>query len=130
MAELKYKLIPKGAAEGRVPVSMIFVDKKDIVEANITYREACELIAKDYNGPASIDIIDMDAVTVSSDGIMLDFAVVALASCDYGIINKDVGFMQISEMPYSQKLLEEEPHMKQWDLLHPGKRHTGIYVAV
>ena len=95
MAELKYKLIPKGAAEGRVPVNMIFVNQKDIVNAGLSYREACEIIAKDFNGPASIDIIDMDAVTVSSDGIMLDFAVVAIASCDYGIINKDVGFMQI-----------------------------------
>lgn len=122
MAELKYKLIPKGAAEGRVPVSMIFVDKKYITSIGLSYRQACEIIAKSYNGPASIDIIDMDAVTVSSDGIMLDFAVVAIASCDYGLINKDVGFMEISEMPYSQKLLDEEPHMKQWDLLHPGKR--------
>lgn len=122
MAELKYKLIPKGAAEGRVPVSMIFINQKDIVNAGLGYREACEIIAKDFNGPASIDIIDMDAVTVSSDGIMLDFAVVAIASCDYGMVNKDVGFMQISEMPYSKELLDEEPHMKQWDALHPGKR--------
>ena len=93
MAELKYKLIPKGAAEGRVPVSMIFVDQKYITSIGLSYRQACEIIAKSYNGPASIDIIDMDAVTVSSDGIMLDFAVVAIASCDYGLINKDVGFM-------------------------------------
>lgn len=122
MAELKYKLIPKGAAEGSVPVNIIFVDKKEIVNTGLNYREACERIAKDFNGPASIDILDMDAVTVTSDGIMMDFAVVAFASCDYGIINSDVGFMQLTAIPYSQNLLDEEPHMKQWDALYPGRR--------
>lgn len=121
MPKLKYKLIPEGAAGGRVPLNLIFVEKKDIIEAGLNYRQACELIAKE-SGPASIDVIDMDAITVTSDGIIVDCAIVAFASADYGMISKDFGFIQISEMPYSEKLLEEELHMKQWDALYPGKR--------
>lgn len=41
MTKLKYKLIPQGAAKGRVPINLIFMDKKDIVAAGLTYREAC-----------------------------------------------------------------------------------------
>ena len=122
MNKLKYKLIEKHAADGQLPVSLMFIDKKDVLEAGVTYREACEILAKEYNKPSSVHILDMDAVTVTSDGIMMDFAQVAFASCDYGVVNKEFGFMQISEMPYSQELLAEEPHMKQWDALYPGKR--------
>ena len=46
MATLKYKLIPAGAAEGRVPINLIFIDKKDVVANGLTYREACEVMAK------------------------------------------------------------------------------------
>ncbi len=124
MATLKYKLIPQGAAEGRVPINLIFVDKKDVVNAGITYRQACEAIAKNFKEPAAIDIIDMDAITVTSDGIVVDYAVVAFASIDYGMINRDFGFLSVSEQPYSEKLLAEEPHMKQWDAIdaYRGKR--------
>ena len=124
MATLKYKLIPKGAAEGRVPINLIFIDKKDVIAAGLTYREACETIAKNFKEPGAIDIIDMDSITVSSDGIVVDYAIVAFASIDYGMINKDFGYLGVSEQPYSEKLLEEEPHMKQWDAIddYKGKR--------
>ncbi|MCI8341954.1 MAG: hypothetical protein HFE62_01870 [Firmicutes bacterium] len=122
MPKLKYKLIPKGAAEGRVPINLIFVDKKDVVAAKVSYKEACEAIAKNFKEPAAIDIIDMDAITVTSDGIVVDYAVVAFASIDYGMMNRDFGFLQVSEQPYSTKLLEEELHMKQWDALYSGKQ--------
>lgn len=124
MNKLKYKLVPKGADEGRVPINLIFVDKEDVMAAGITYREACEAIARGFKEPAAIDIIDMDSITVTSDGIVVDFAVVAFASIDYGMVNRDFGFLQVSEQPYSEKLLEEEPHMKQWDAIdaYRGKR--------
>jgi hypothetical protein len=122
MAELKYRLLEKGAADGNINVALIFLDKLDIVKSGLTIREACEAVAKDYNGPAAIDVLDMDACTVTSDGILLPFGLIAFASCDYGMINKDFGFMPISEVPYTQELLDEEPHMKQWDILYPGKR--------
>lgn len=117
MATLKYRLIKKGAAEGRVPLNLIFVDKRDVQANGLTYRQACEILAKNFNEPAAVDIIDMDAITVSSDGIIADYAVVAFASIDYNMINKDFGFLSVTEQNYSEKLLQEEPHMKQWDMI-------------
>ncbi len=103
MATLKYKLIPAGAAEGRVPINLIFIDKKDVIAAGLTYRQACEVMAKNFKEPAAVDIIDMDAITVTSDGIVVDYAVVAFASIDYGMINRDFGFLSVSEQGYLQK---------------------------
>jgi len=128
MSKLKYRLIPEGAAEGRVPINLVFVDKKDVDQLGILMIDACRAIAKDLNQPASIDILDMDAITTTSDGIVADGAVVAYASADFGIINNEFGFVAVSEMPYSRKLLNEEAHMKQWDKNYPGTRlYRGSY---
>ena len=125
---LKYKVVLKGAANGVVPINLAFIDKNDIDKAGITYKEACQLVANDFKDDnCTINIIDIDAVTVTSDGIMSDGAVVAFASADRGIINKDFGFMTVSEIPYSETLMAEEPHMKQWNTeFYRGKRlHRG-----
>lgn len=122
MGKLKYRVVPAGAAEGRIPINLLFVDKRDVDVENLSLREACELVAKDFKAPAAIDIIDMGAVTVTSDGIMADCAVVAFASCDHGMINAEVGFCGVSERCYSRQLVEEEPHLRQWNLNYPGRR--------
>jgi hypothetical protein len=130
MAKLKYKVVPKGAAEGRVPINLIFVDKKDVDNLGLSLRDACEIVAKDFKEPSAIDIIDMSAVTVSSDGIMVDCAVVAFASIDNGVINKEVGFMGVTEVVYERQLIEEEPHLLQWNLNYPGRRlYRGPNIA-
>ena len=126
MGELRYKVIPKGAADGQVPLNLIFIDKADVSKAGLLMKEACEIVGKDFYDAAAIDVIDTDAITVSSDGIVADCAVTAFASMDRGYIDPEYGFIGVSEIPYSRKLLDEEPHMKQWDLLHSGKRlHRG-----
>ena len=122
MAELKYKVLPKGAAEGRIPINLIYIDKADVAKAGILMKEACTIVAKDFHDAASIDVIDTSAITVTSDGIVADCAVVAFASVDNGKIDREFGFIGVSEIPYTRKLIEEEPHMRQWDLLHSGKR--------
>ncbi|MBS4959337.1 MAG: hypothetical protein KHZ62_00765 [Clostridiales bacterium] len=122
MAQLKYKLIPEGAADGMIQINLIFIDKKDVDAAGLTAREACELVAKDYPEAAAIDIIDMEATTVTSDGIMAPMAVIAFASADHGKINKDFGFITVSEQPYSYDLIEDETHLKQWDVNFRGRR--------
>ena len=126
--KLKYRIIPKEAADGVVPLNLVFVDKKDVDDAGLPYRDACELVGKEFRDDcASVNIIDRDAVTVTSDGVMADSAVVAFASVDHGIINRDYGFMNVSEIPYTYELLAEEPHMRQWNTVYySGKRlHRG-----
>jgi hypothetical protein len=122
MAELKYKVLPKGAADGRIPINLIYIDKADVARAGILMKDACTIVAKDFHDAASIDVIDTSAITVTSDGIVADCAVVAFASVDNGKIDREFGFIGVSEIPYTRKLIEEEPHMRQWDLLHSGKR--------
>ena len=122
MSKLKYKVVPAGAAEERIPINLLFIDKKDVDLQNLSLREACEIVAKDFKKAAAIDVIDLDAVTVTSDGIMADCAVVAFASCDRGMINKEIGFCGVSERSYSRQLVEEEPHLRQWNLNYPGRR--------
>lgn len=126
MPKLQYRLLPAGAADGMIAFNLAFIDKRDVWDAKLTYREACQLVADDLRDTAtSINIIDQDAVTVTSDGIMADSAVVAFASADHGVINQKYGFISVSEIPYSEKLLVDEPHMRQWN--SPPYRGRRLY---
>ena len=123
MPDLKYRLLPAGAADGAIPLNLAFIDKRDI-SADLSYRKACQLVADDLRDTAtSINIIDQDSITVTSDGIVADSAVVAFASADHGIINREFGFINVSEIPYSPSRILDEPHMRQWDSpFYRGKR--------
>lgn len=113
--KLKYRIIPQGAADGMVPLNWVFIDKKDVKECGLTDLEACYAVGKALGDDcAAVDIIDMDAVTVTSDGIMAPGAVVGVASVDHGLINQNYGYLNISPLPYSDQMIKEEPHMKQW----------------
>lgn len=113
--KLKYRIIPQGAADGMVPLNWVFIDKKDAKECGLTDLEACYAVGKALGDDcAAVDIIDMDAVTVTSDGIMAPGAVVGVASVDHGLINQNYGYLNISPLPYSDQMIKEEPHMKQW----------------
>ena len=46
MSKLKYRIIPKGAADGVVPLNWIFIDKKDVDAAGLSYYEACSAVGK------------------------------------------------------------------------------------
>ena len=122
--KLKYRIVPQGAADGVVPINLIFIDKADVVAAGLSYLEAVQLVADEYRDTcAAVNIIDQDAVTVTSDGIMADSAVVAFASVDRGRINVDFGFINVSEIPYDPVIFQEEPHMAQWHSdYYRGKR--------
>ena len=98
-----------------VPLNWVFIDKKDVKECGLTDLEACYAVGKALGDDcAAVDIIDMDAVTVTSDGIMAPGAVVGVASVDHGLINQNYGYLNISPLPYSDQMIKEEPHMKQW----------------
>ncbi len=115
MQKLKYRIVPQGAADGIVPLNWVFLDCKDVEALGLTYLDACKIIAKELGKDcAAVNIMDMDAVTVTSDGIMVDGAVAALASVDHGMINKDFGFLNVSEFKQYEGMMEAETHMKQW----------------
>lgn len=128
MAQLKYRLIEQGAADGMIPLDLAFVDKKDVVAAGLNYKDACRTVIQDNADKAlTVNILDTDAVTVTSDGIMADSAVVACACGDHGRMNEKIGYLGASEIPYSEEIIATEPHMKQWNSpFYVGKQlHRG-----
>lgn len=123
MSKLKYKIIPEGMLEGiYIPISAVFIDYADVKACNLTMLEAFEKIAAEIPGPAGLNMFDMTATTTNSNGIMLDGAMVSIAASDYGKINKDFGYLEMVEIPYSEELIKEEPHLKQWNKSFPGRK--------
>ncbi|MBS4960961.1 MAG: hypothetical protein KHZ62_09125 [Clostridiales bacterium] len=123
MAELKVKVIREGTIDGKiVPLNICFVDKKDVEEAGITQDEAIHLIGKQFDGPAGINIFDMDAITTTSDGLVVEGAIVRMGASDNGKVNPDFGILPMAEIEYSEEIIEAEPHLKQWKKLYPGKK--------
>jgi hypothetical protein len=123
MSKLKYKIIPEGMLEGvYIPVSAVFIDYADVKACNLTMLEACQKIASEIPGPAGYNMFDMTATTTNSNGIMLDGSMVCIAASDYGKINKDFGYMEMVELPYTEELINEEPHLKQWMKSYPDRR--------
>ena len=113
--KLKYRLIPKGAADGAVPLNWAFIEKKDILAAGLTDLEACKIVGNDLKDDcAAVNVMDMDAITVTSDGIIANGAVVGVASVDHGMLNKEFGYLNISEIPFTEQIIADEPHMRLW----------------
>lgn len=123
MAKLTYKMIPEGMLKGKyIPLNIAFIDYRDVKACGITPYEAFEAVAKTVDGPIGMNIFDPDVVTTTSDGVMVDGTTVFMAAADRGKINKDFGYLEMVEMPYSKQLIEEEPHLLQWDANFKGKR--------
>ena len=127
MNKLKYKIIPEGMLKGKyMPISAIFIDYADVKACNLTMLEAFKKIAAEIPGPAGLNMFDMTATTTNSNGIMLDGGMVSIAASDYGKINKEFGYMEMPEIKYSEELIKEEPHLKQWKKSFPERKlHMG-----
>lgn len=123
MSQLKYKVILEGkTSEIYVPLNIVFININDINECGLKPYEAIEKIAKEFEGPTGINVFDMDAVTTTSDGIVVKGTVIMMAASDHGKINKEFGYLEMAELPFSEELIKEEPHLKQWEVLYSGKR--------
>lgn len=123
MATLKYKLLPEGDLAGHYnPLSLCLLDKADIDACGITPKEAIYAVAKQIPGPAGLDVYDRDTVTTTSDGLMVEAAMVAIGASDKGIVNPTYGYLPMLESPWSEELVKEEPCLESWDKLYKGKR--------
>lgn len=123
MAALRYKIIPEGIIDGKIiPLNIVFVLQKDINAAGICGDHAIREIAKNTAGAAGINIFDLDAVTTTSDGIMVDGAIVKMGAADNGKVNPDFGILSMAEIPYSDEIVQEEPHLIQWKKSYSGRK--------
>lgn len=122
MTQLKYKLLPENGAGGILPLNVVLVDYRDVLEAGLDMPSACQTVAGAVDGPAAINIIDLDAVTTTSDGIMVPSAIRAMAASDRGRIHPEFGYIPMAEIEHTQEILEREPHLRQWDANFPGRK--------
>lgn len=123
MKKLKYRIIKEGYKKNiLVPLNIVFIDKKDIDNCGIEEDEAIKLVAKKIEAPTGINIFDMEAVTTSSDGLVLQGAIVKMAASDNGKVHKEFGILAMEEMEVTDELIEEEPHLIQLRELYDGNR--------
>lgn len=120
---VKYVLI-KQNYEGdiKIPLNIVYVDEKNIFDAGLSHEDFIYKIANDTEEPCGINIFNLDAVTTTSDGIMIEGAIVKMAAADRGVVNKEFGILAMEEIPYSEELVEEEPHLIQWKKNFSGKK--------
>jgi hypothetical protein len=123
MAEITIRVIKQGAGRSNeVPLNIAFIDRKDIVEANTDEDDVIRAVAKMVNGPVGINIFDMDAVTTTSDGIMVEGAIVKMGAGDVGKVHKEFGILEMEEMLVTEELVTQEPHLLQWKKSFEGRR--------
>lgn len=122
MAQLKYKLLPENSAGGILPLNVAIVDYADIQQCGLTMPQACQIVADSVDGPTAINIMDLTAVTTTSDGIMVPSAIRAMAASDRGKIHPEFGYIPMAEIEHSEALIQREPHLRQWDINYPGRR--------
>ena len=122
MAQLKYRMIPEGMLNGKlIPLNIVLIDYKDVKECGLEPKEAFEAVAKTIDGPAGLNIIDLDAVTTTSDGIVVEGTIIRMAASDRGRINKDFGYLEMIPLNYTDEDVKREPHLKVWKEKYPDR---------
>ena len=104
MVRLKYRLLPELSVDGILPLAVALIDYQDILDAGIDMPAACQAVANCIDGPVAINIIDLDAVTTTSDGIMIPSAIRSMAAADRGKIHPEFGYIPMAEIPHTDEI--------------------------
>jgi len=124
MSTLKYRMIPEGKLNGQyIPLNIIYLDAKDVKAAGLEPHQAFTIVAQGMQDPAGLNLIDMDAVTTTSDGLVVEGAITNMAASDRGRINQEFGFMDMKDLSYyGEEELRREPHLKVWKEKYPDRK--------
>lgn len=122
MKRIPVRLIPEGTGGGLVPVNIALVDGRDVDAAGVPVEDAIRLIAREINGPVGVNIFDMEAVTTTSDGLVVEGAITMMAAGDMGKVHQEFGTLPMAEMEVTADLVDAEPHLKQVEKYYPGRR--------
>ena len=115
MGKLTVKFIKQGTGPKQgAPINIAFIDKKDVEASGKSVEEAIRAISKVVGGPVGINVFDMDAVTTTSDGLVVEGAIVTMGAGDIGRVHKEFGILHMEEMEVTPELMREEPHLMQW----------------
>lgn len=123
MGGLTVRFIKQGTGPKQgAPINIALLDKKDVETSGKSIKEVIDKIAKVVGGPVGINVFDMDAVTTTSDGLVVEGAIVAMAAGDIGTVHKEFGMLNMEEIEVTPQLIKEEPHLAQWDKYYKGKK--------
>jgi hypothetical protein len=103
-------------------INLVLIDQKEIENACLTLTEAAQKIADQYYDCVAINVFDMDAVTTTSDGLVIPGAITAIVACDRGMINPDYGCVKMVEVKPNDPDITNESHLKVWRVKYPGKK--------
>lgn len=123
MAQLQYRLIPQGyIGDFYVPLNVAIVSVKGVEAAGLDLKAAAKAIGESVPGGCCIDIIDKDSITVTTDGIICEGAVVAIAATYNGLMNANYGFSLMVEIPHDEETIKNETPLAAWDVLWKGRK--------
>lgn len=123
MSKLSFRCLPMGVGSKHgAPIFVALVDKKEIDSSGLGEAGALDLIAKTIKGPVAINVFDMEAVTTTSDGVVIPGTIVTMAAGDMGKIHKEFGVLQMEEIEVTKELIKEEPHLAPLLKLYPGRK--------
>jgi len=113
---INYKVVKKSDF---CPVDIVLVDRKEIEGNGISIEDGIMLISKSSKEPMAINVFDMDAVTTTSDGLMIEGAIVTMAASDNRVVHPEFGMLSMKKIEVDDELIVLEPHLVQY------KNHEG-----
>ena len=117
------RIISEGAGpQAEVPLTIALIDRSHLRRSGASLIGAMRAVAAEVGGPVGINVFDMQAVTTTSDGIMVDGAIVAMGAGDGGKIHPEFGFLEIPAVSWDNEMTRSEPHLAQWNALYPGRQ--------
>ncbi|MDX9872323.1 MAG: hypothetical protein RBT41_07880 [Clostridia bacterium] len=123
MRKLSFRYLPMGVGSKHgAPINIALVDQKEIAASGLSEETALEMIVQKIGGPVAVNVFDMEAVTTTSDGIIVPGAIIAMAAGDRGKIHPEFGVLHMEEIEVTEELVEEEPHLAPLFKLYPGRR--------
>jgi hypothetical protein len=115
--------LPQGVGiKHGAPISIALVEKKAIELCGLDEEEALGIIVREIEGPVAINVFDLDAVTTTSDGVVVPGAIITMAAGDSGRIHKEFGILRMEEIEVTAELIKEEPHLAPLQRLYPGRK--------
>lgn len=105
-----------------MPLNIALVDVRDVDACGVSDEVAIRAIARQIDGTIGINLFDMDAITTTSDGLVIEGAIVTMAAGDFGTVHHEFGILAMEDMPVTGELVREEPHLAQAQKLYPGRR--------
>lgn len=121
MNKLAFCYLERGVgAKYGAPINIALIDKKAIAAAGISEAKALDTIAATISGPVAINVFDLDAVTTTSDGVIVKGAIVTMGAADRGKIHREFGVLHMEEIKVTAELLAAESHLRPLSRMYPG----------